>query len=91
VLAAEAALKSAGTHITAADAKILQDASQAAKDSPKQWRNYFWIAVGGEVVFIPMIFLLVGVWSPKRARKLEEEHEAMVQAELAKLQGAGAG
>jgi MFS family permease len=63
---------------------------QAAADSPKQWRNYFWIAVGGEVVFIPMIFLLVGVWSPKRARKLEEEHEAMVQAELAKLQGATA-
>ncbi|MDQ2797576.1 MAG: MFS transporter, partial [Actinomycetota bacterium] len=59
--------------------------AKAAADSPKQWRNYFWIAVGGEVVFIPLIFLLAGPWSPKRARKIEEEHEAMVERELAKL------
>ncbi|MCW2497950.1 MFS transporter [Jatrophihabitans sp.] len=59
--------------------------AKAAHDSPKQWRNYFWIAVGGEVVFIPLIFLLTGFWSPKKARQKEEEHEAWVEAELAKL------
>jgi MFS family permease len=88
-LAAENSLKALAA-IPPADLAVLQSAQKAAADSPKQWRNYFWIAVGGEVVFIPMIFLLVGVWSPKRARKLEAEHEAMVQAELAKLQGAPA-
>jgi ACS family D-galactonate transporter-like MFS transporter len=38
------------------------------------------------VVFIPLIFLLVGYWSPRRARQAEEEHEAMVERELAQLQ-----
>ncbi|MBN9619348.1 MAG: MFS transporter, partial [Actinobacteria bacterium] len=65
--------------------QILTDVQKAAKDSPKQWQHYFWIAVGGEVVFIPLIFLLVGYWSPKRAREAEREHEAMVERELAKL------
>jgi MFS transporter, ACS family, D-galactonate transporter len=58
---------------------------KAASDSPKQWKDYFWIAVGGEIVFIPLIWLLTGFWSPKRARKAEEEHEALVAAEMAKL------
>jgi ACS family D-galactonate transporter-like MFS transporter len=57
----------------------------AAHDSPKQWQTYFWIAVGGEVVFIPFIFLMVGFWSPRRAKKHQQDHEAMVEAELAKL------
>lgn len=65
--------------------KILTDVKKAAEESPKQWRNYFYIAVGGEVVFIPLIFLLTGFWSPRKARKQEEEHEALVDAELAKL------
>ncbi|MEO9140545.1 MAG: MFS transporter [Jatrophihabitans sp.] len=74
-----------GKNITPADAKILGEAQKAAADSPKQWRTYFFIAVGGEIVFIPLIFLLVGPWSPKKARRMEEEHEAMVEDELAKL------
>jgi ACS family D-galactonate transporter-like MFS transporter len=63
------------------------DVKNAAADSPKQWRNYFWIAVGGEIVFIPLIFLLAGYWSPRKAREKEREHEAMVDRELAKLTG----
>jgi MFS family permease len=74
-----------------ADLKYLQangaKVQKAAKDSPKQWRNYFWIAVGGEIVFIPLIFLMVGFWSPRRARAAEREHEEMVQRELAGLRG----
>jgi hypothetical protein len=72
-----------------ADLKYLQangaKVQKAAEESPKQWRNYFWIAVGGEIVFIPLIFLLAGFWSPRRARQEEQEHEAMVERELAKL------
>jgi hypothetical protein len=65
--------------------KLLTDVSNAKAKSPKQWQHYFWIAVGGEVVFIPLIFLLTGFWSPKKAREKEEEHERWVEAELAKL------
>jgi MFS transporter, ACS family, D-galactonate transporter len=67
--------------------KTGQKVAKAAEDSPKQWQHYFWIAVGGEVVFIPLIFLLVGFWSPRRARQAEQEHEAMVERELARLRG----
>jgi ACS family D-galactonate transporter-like MFS transporter len=42
-------------------------------------------------VFLPFVFLLVGRWSPKRARQDEEEHEALVRDELAKLSGQTAG
>jgi hypothetical protein len=62
---------------------------KAAKDSPKQWQKYFWIAVGGEVVFIPLIFLMAGFWDPRKAKRQEEEHEAWLNAELAKLATAG--
>jgi len=62
---------------------------KAAADSPKQWQHYFWIAVGGEVVFIPLIFVMAGFWDPRKAKRKEEEHEAWVQVELAKLQSAG--
>ena len=67
--------------------KILKDVSAAAEKSPQQWRNYFWIAVGGEIVFIPLIFLMAGFWSPRRARDAEQAHEAMVERELARLRG----
>ena len=61
------------------------DVQKAAHDSPKQWQKYYWIAVGGEVLFIPLIFVMAGFWDPRRARKQEQEHEAWVAAELAKL------
>ncbi|TAM87035.1 MAG: MFS transporter [Jatrophihabitans sp.] len=58
---------------------------KAAADSPKQWQHYFWIAVGGEIVFIPLIFVLTGFWDPRKARAQEREHELWLQGELAKL------
>ncbi|MGI8667921.1 MAG: hypothetical protein ACR2N4_18140 [Jatrophihabitans sp.] len=61
---------------------------QAAKDSPKQWQKYFWISVGGEVLFIPLIFVMAGFWDPRKAKAKEDEHEAWVDAELAKLAAA---
>ena len=59
--------------------------TKAAADSPKQWQTYFWVAVGGEVLFIPFIFVMAGFWDPRKARKQEHEHEQWVEAELAKL------
>jgi len=86
VLDAQSALQAAGK-VPAADLAYLQahgtDVRRATRDSPKQWRTYFFIAVGGEVVFIPLIWLLAGFWSPRNARAAEAEHAARVERELA--------
>jgi ACS family D-galactonate transporter-like MFS transporter len=58
---------------------------KAVKDSPGQWQKYWWISVGGEIVFIPLIFVMAGFWDPRKAKKKEQEHEAWVDAEMAKL------
>ena len=61
------------------------DVTAAAAKSPGQWRTWYWICFGGIVFFLLSIPLLRGRWRPRDAKRDEEEHEAMVQAELAKL------
>jgi MFS family permease len=62
------------------------DVASAAAKSPGQWRTWYWICFGGIIAFLLSIPLLRGRWRPRDAKRDEEEHEAMVQAELAKLQ-----
>jgi ACS family D-galactonate transporter-like MFS transporter len=62
--------------------------AKAAENSPGQWKTYFFIGVGGQIVFIPLIFIMAGFWSPRKAREAEREHEAMVEAEMARMQTA---
>ncbi len=57
----------------------------AQKKAPHQWQHWYWVCVGGELVFIPLVFVMAGDWSPRRARQREQEHEAAVQAELEKM------
>ncbi len=64
----------------------LTSLENAVSKSPSQWKTWFWIDFGGMVVFIPLIFLTQGRWSPKAARRDEEEHEKAVLAELAQLE-----
>jgi MFS family permease len=59
--------------------------ASAAKDAPQQWKNWYWICFGGMIFFLITVPLMRGEWSPKKAKRLEDEHEAMVQAEMAKL------
>jgi MFS family permease len=58
----------------------------AAAAAPGQWRNWWWVCVGGEALFLPFILLMAGRWSPRRAREDAEEHERKVARELAALQ-----
>ncbi len=58
--------------------------------SPKQWQNWFWVCLGGMVLFIPTIWLGKGRWSPKQARLDEAKHGADVAEELRQLVGSGA-
>lgn len=59
-------------------------------NSPKQWQRWFWVCLGGMVLFVPTIWLNRGRWSPKKAREDEKQHEADVTAELKELAGANA-
>jgi MFS transporter, ACS family, D-galactonate transporter len=83
------ALKAANASVPPADLAYLQangaKVLQAQKDNPKQWQTWWWICFAAQVVFLPFIFLLSGRWSPKKAREDEEEHEALVERELAEL------
>jgi MFS family permease len=63
---------------------------QAAANAPGQWRDWWWVCVGGMVLFIPFIFVMTGRWSPRKAKQDAAEHEAKVQEELAALQKADA-
>jgi hypothetical protein len=58
---------------------------KAAKDSPGQWKDWYWICVAACLFFVGSVFLMRGRWSPKKAREDEEAHEKMVQEELARL------
>jgi hypothetical protein len=55
--------------------------------SPLQWQRWFWVCVGGQVVFLPLIFLLAGRWRPSRARRDEELRGMAVGADLANISG----
>ncbi len=59
----------------------------AAANTVGQWKTWYWVCFGGIIVFLLSIPLLRGRWRPRDAKRDEEEHEALVQAELAKLNG----
>lgn len=63
------------------------DVAKAQEDNPGQWQTWWWICVGGQILFIPFVLIMAGHWSPRKARQEEAEHEAMVQRELAALEG----
>jgi MFS transporter, ACS family, D-galactonate transporter len=57
----------------------------AAARTAGQWKTWYWICFGGIIVFLLSIPLLRGRWRTRDAKRDEEEHEAKVQDELAKL------
>ncbi|MEV4253789.1 MFS transporter [Spirillospora sp. NPDC049652] len=58
---------------------------KAAADGPKQWRAWWWVCVGGQVLFLPFVFAVTGRWSPRRAREDAEAHDKALAAELSAL------
>jgi hypothetical protein len=79
----------AATTVPKADLAFVQqhltEVEQASRSTPGQWQSWWWVCVGGEAVFIPLIFVMSGRWRPRRARTDLQEHEARVAAELADL------
>jgi MFS family permease len=58
---------------------------KAAAGTAGQWRDWWWVCFGAMIFFLLTVPLLRGRWRPSDARRDEREHEAMVEAELAKL------
>jgi ACS family D-galactonate transporter-like MFS transporter len=58
---------------------------KAAAQTAGQWRTWYWICFGGIIIFLFSIPLLRGRWRTRDAKRDEAEHEARVDAELAKL------
>lgn len=65
-----------------------KDVQQAQKDSPSQWKRWWWICLIAQVAFLPFVFLMSGYWSPKKAAAAAAKHDELVQQELAELSGA---
>jgi MFS family permease len=59
--------------------------SKAAAAAAGQWKIWWWVCFGGMIFFVLTIPLMRGRWKPSDAKRDEREHEAMVAAELARL------
>jgi MFS transporter, ACS family, D-galactonate transporter len=59
--------------------------TKAAAQTASQWKTWYWICFGGIIAFLLSIPLLRGRWRTRDAKRDEAEHEAMVDAEMAKL------
>ncbi|HEV2638947.1 MAG TPA: MFS transporter [Actinocrinis sp.] len=69
--------------------KVLQQygtsVSQASKDNPRDWRNWWWVCLAGQLLFIPFVFGMAGRWSPRRAKDDFDEYERIVAEQTAAL------
>ena len=59
----------------------------ARRQAPGQWRTWWWVCVGGEVVFLPTVLMLAGRWRRSSALQDAAAHRRRVDAELAALHG----
>jgi MFS family permease len=59
----------------------------ASSKAPHQWQHWFYVDLGGMVLFVPLIWLTKGRWNPASARRDFEGHQALVREELSRLVG----
>ncbi len=57
----------------------------AQKTSPNEWKRWWWVCIGGMVVFFGLVFTMRGRWSPAAAKRDIEERDRLVAEELARL------
>ena len=57
----------------------------AEKHSPNQWEVWWWVCLGGQVLFLILLFTIKGRWSPKAAKRDFEEYQKTIDKELAAL------
>ncbi|MHB8438151.1 MAG: MFS transporter [Acidimicrobiales bacterium] len=59
--------------------------ANALKKTPSQWKDWWYVCLGGEIVFLPFILLMVGRWSPRAAKRDADDHERLVAEEMGRL------
>ena len=52
----------------------------AAKENPRQWQHWWVVTAAGQLIFVPLIFVMVGPWTPAGGRRRDEEQERQLQA-----------
>ncbi len=73
------------------NAATLKAVAAASKSTPGQWQNWYWVCVACEAAFLPLILVMSGRWSPRKARRDAEAHERRLREELARLNLGGDG
>lgn len=58
---------------------------RAVAVAPSQWRTWYWICCAGIVLFVALIFVMQGRWSPAAARRDQEAHDRLVSQEMSRL------
>jgi hypothetical protein len=91
-----AALKTRGVAIAAQAAQLKARAAAfmprarkvqvAAANVHGQWKDWLWICIVCQLLFIPFVPLMRGHWTPAAARADVRRHERQVELELAQLQ-----
>ncbi len=61
----------------------------AALAAPTEWKRWWSVCIGGQVVFALLVFAMRGRWSPRAAKRDLEIYERRVADELAELTSAG--
>jgi hypothetical protein len=59
----------------------------ASKASPGEWKRWWLVCIGGQAIFLVLVFAMRGRWSPRAAKADFEAHDRLVTEELAKLPG----
>ena len=72
--------------VPANDINLLKKVHKSASQNADQWRTWWIVCLIGQFLFLPAIFLMTGLWSPRKARLEEQAHAAQVERELAALQ-----
>jgi MFS family permease len=72
-----------------AHASQLHQVLSAAATTPLQWQHWYWVCVAVEIAFIPLVLLMAGRWSPRKAKQFELDHDRLVQQELAAMSALG--
>jgi MFS family permease len=84
-LAAYRRLQAAGAAIPPDIAARMAEIVHASAAAPRQWASWYGICAGGALVFVALIFVMKGRWSPEQALADERAHDAAVRRELARI------
>lgn len=73
----------------APELKILREhgaeVQQASADNPGAWQAWWWVCLGGQVLFLPFVFVMTGRWRPRDAKRDLKEHEESVARQVADM------